>query len=242
MVSKRLQLQTAALVLAAAGLSACSGSSSGQPSPTPSVTSSTPSPSPSLTVAQQLEQLAQQGTKAEFHATYLVAQKHPASHATWQVWRASTSLRVDVVTKSATATLIHTPRATYACRRSGHHKTCFRVAKKNQPVPTPFRLLAERLFSDSLTRLADRPHSYTVSAPAAGSVHVATSGGTCFNVKVAKNRSSDLSTATYCLSTAGVVTAVVYPSGNVVRVEHLRMTSPSSGAFRPYSSPTPLPS
>lgn len=241
MVSRRLRLGvTAVAVVGVTLLTGCSGSSS--PSPAPSSTTPSPAPSATLTVAQQLQQLAEAGTKAVFHGTYLVRQRHPSSHATWRVWRTHSSLRVDVVTKKVTATLIRTPRATYSCRRSGHRKTCFRVAKTNKPIPAPFRLLAERLFTDSLNRLADRPHSYTVTAPAAGSVHVATNGGSCFNVKVPKNRSSDLATATYCLSSAGVFTAVVYPSGNVVRVAHVTTKAPSSDAFRPYSSPTPLPS
>ena len=230
---------TAIVITGTTLLSACSGSSS--PSPAPSATTPSPAPSATLTVAQHLQQLADLGTKAVFHATYSVRQQHPSSRATWQVWRTHSSLRVDVATKNVTATLIRTPRATYSCRRSGHRKTCFRVAKTNNPIPAPFRLLAERLFSDSLDRLASRPHSYTVSAPAAGSVHVATSGGTCFNVRVPKNKSADLTTATYCLNSGGIFTAVVYPSGNAVRVDHVTTKPPSSDAFRPYSSPTPLP-
>ena len=220
-------------------LAGCTGSST--PTPQPTLTSASASPSPTLTVAQQLQGLARLGAKAVFHATYLVRQQHPASRATWQVWRTHQSLRVDVVTRHVTATLIHTPRATYSCRRYGHRRTCFRVAKGSQPIPAPFRLLAERLFSDSLARITDRPHSYTVSAAAPGSVHVATSGGKCFRVSVPKNRSSDLAPATYCLSSAGIFTAVIYPSGNVVRVQHVTSKTPASSAFQPYSSPTPLP-
>ena len=232
---------TALALMGVAALSGCTGSSS-SPSPTPSSSvSPSESPSATLTAAQQLQELAKAGTTAVFHGTYLVRQRHPSSHATWRVWRTHSSLRVDVVTKRVTATLIRTPQSTYSCRRSGHRKTCFRVAKTNKPIPAPFRLLAERLFSDSLDRLADRPHSYTVTAPAAGSVHVATNGGTCFNVKVPKNTSVNLATATYCLDSAGIFTAVVYPSGNVVRVEHITAKAPSSDAFHPYSSPTPLP-
>lgn len=242
-MSRRLRLgATAVAAVGAVTLAGCTGSSG--PSPAPSSSSSTTpstSASPTLSAAQQLQQLAGLGTKAVFHATYSVRQQHPAGRATWRVWRTHQSLRVDVVTKGVTATLIRTPRATFSCRRSGHRRTCFRVAKGNQTVPAPFRLLAERLFSDSLTRLADRPGSYRVATPAPGSVHVATSGGTCFRVTVPKKRSSDLATATYCLSASGVFTAVVYPSGNVVRVLRVTSQSPASGTFRPYSSPTPLP-
>jgi len=232
---------TAVAFLCAATVAGCTGSSAPQPRPTTTTSSPSPSPTAALTAAQQLQQLARQGTKAVFHASYVVRQKHPSGHAAWRVWRTRRSLRVDVVTKSVTATLIRTPRAAYSCRRSGHHRTCFRVAKGNKPVPAPFRLSAEQLFSDSLTRLATRPHSYSVRTPAAGSVTVRTGGGTCFRVKVAKNRSTNLATGIYCLSAAGIFTAVVYPSGNVVRVEHVTTRAPDSHAFRPYSSPTPLP-
>ena len=223
-------------------LAGCTGSSAPEPGPTITSGSPSPSPSASLTAAQQLQRLAQEGTKAVFHASYVVRQKHPSGHATWQVWRTHRSLRVDVVTKRVTATLIRTPHATYSCRRSGHHRTCFRVAKGNHPVPAPFRLSAEQLFSDSLTRVATRPHSYSVRASAPGSVPVRTSGGTCFRVKVAKQKSRNLATGTYCLSSAGIFTAVVYPSGNLVRVQHVTSKAPNGHAFRPYSSPTPLPS
>lgn len=228
-------------MLCAATLAGCTGSSTPTPTTAPTSSGSSPSPSPTLTVAQHLEHLAQLGTTAVFRGTYLVRQQHPSSRATWRVWRTRHSLRVDVVAKHVTATLIRTPKATYSCRRSGHHRTCFRVAKGDDPTPAPFRLLAELLFSDSLTRLAGRPHSYSVSAPTPGSVHVPTSGGTCFRVKVDKKRSSNLATGTYCLNAAGVFTAVVYPSGNVVRVEHVTSKAPDSKSFHPYSSPTPLP-
>ncbi|HEX4654841.1 MAG TPA: hypothetical protein VH274_03750 [Mycobacteriales bacterium] len=240
MVGGRFRLGMTTVAAAAAALSTgCTGSST--PTPAPTSTSPSPATSAPASVAQQLQQLAELGTKAVFHGTYLVRQRHPTSRATWQVWRTHSSLRVDVRTRHVTATLIRTPRATYSCRRSGHRKTCFRVAKANKPIPAPFRLLAERLFSDSLARLAGRPHSYTVSAPATGSVHVPTNGGACFKVLVPKNQSTNLATATYCLNPSGIFTAVVYPSGNVVRVDHVTTRAPSSDAFHPYSSPTPLP-
>jgi hypothetical protein len=231
----------AAAILCAATLAGCTGSSAPEPGPTTTSVSPSPSPTATLTAAEQLQQLAQQGTKAVFRGSYVVRQKHPSGHATWRVWRTHRSLRVDVVTKGVTATLIRTPHATYSCRRSGHQRTCFRVAKGDSPVPAPFRLSAEQLFSDSLARLATRPHSYTVRASAPGSVPVRTNGGTCFRVKVAKNKSKNLATGTYCLSSAGIFTAVVYPSGNIVRIEHVTAKAPSSDSFRPYSSPTPLP-
>jgi hypothetical protein len=238
-VDRRLGVRLAAAITAAVCLAGCTSSSSPKPSPT--ATSPSPSPSATTPVAQRLQQLAALGTKAVFHGSYVVRQRHPSSHATWRVWRTKHSLRVDVVTKHVTATLISTPRATYSCRRSGHRKTCFRVAKGDQPIPVPVRLSAEQLFSTDLDRLANHPNSYTVSVPAAGSVPVRTSGAECFRVTVPKKSKVHLETATYCLSDAGIINAVVYPSGNIVRVQSTVLKAPKGEPFHPYSSPTPLP-
>ena len=146
------------------------------------------------------------------------------------------------MTKHVTATLIRTPRASFACRRSGHRKTCFRVAKGDQPVPVPVRLSAVPLFSTDLDRLANHPNTYKVALPAAGSVPVRTNGAQCFRVTVPKKNKVHLESAIYCLSSTGVINAVVYPSGNVVRVQSVVLRAPIGKPFHPYSSPTPLPS
>ena len=232
-------MRLAAATVAAVCLTACTGSSGPEPSPTP--TSPSPTPSATTPVAQRLQQLAAMGNKAVFHGSYLVRQRHPSSHATWRVWRTKRSLRVDVVTKHVTATLISTPRATYSCRRSGHRKTCFRVAKGDQPIPVPVRLSAEQLFSTDLDRLANHPNSYKVAQPAAGSVPVRTNGGECFRVTVPKKSKTHLDSAIYCLSAAGIINAVVYRSGNIVRVQSVKLRAPNGHPFHPYSSPTPLP-
>jgi hypothetical protein len=46
--------------------------------------------------------------------------------------------------------------------------------------------------------------------------------------------------ATYCFTDRGILAAVTYPSGNTVRLQHLKSAAPRHQTFRPYSSPTPV--
>jgi hypothetical protein len=152
-------------------------------------------------------------------------------------------LRVDVVTKQVTATLIVTAKASYSCRRAGHRRTCFRVAGPGQPVPKPFPLLAEKLFSTDIAALASHADSYATSAPTVVDGTVQVPASTCFRLQpLASAPRPRVDKGTYCFSASGVLTSVSYPSGNVVRLQHLSMHSPPRAAFVPYSSPTPLPS
>lgn len=236
--SPRALLAAAALAVAAIA-SGCSGSSSSgaPPTTTPVPTSASPTPVPP---AQQLQQLAALGSKAAFHATYLVRQSHPSSRATWQVWRTTSSLRVDIVTKHNTATLISTPRATYSCSRGNHHRACFRVARAGEPIPVALRLLAVRLFTSDLVGIAQHPERYGIAAATPGSVTGPTNGGTCFHLTVPKE-TGGVETGSYCFNANGILTVVAYPNGNVVRLTNLSAHTPQTSVFTPYSSPTPLP-
>jgi hypothetical protein len=215
------------------GVGGCSGSSSPttppSTAPVPSSTSAGPA-SPE----QQLQQLAALGTKAAFHATYAVRQSHPSSRATWQVWRTASSLRVDVATKRVTATLIVTPHATYSCRKP--HRTCFTVARGNEPIPVPVRLLAERLFSADVTTLATHPTAFSVT-----SMSDVQKFGHCFEVVPSSNEKSGVDKAEYCFNDSGLLTRVRYPNGNLVQLERSTMQAPKHSVFVPYSSPTPFP-
>ena len=234
----RTLLATAALAVAVTA-SGCSGSSSSgaPPSATPTATSASPTPVPP---DQQLQQLAILGSKAAFHATYVVRQMHPASGATWEVWRTTSSLRVDIVTKHDTATLISTPHATYSCSRGNHHRACFRVAKAGEPIPVALRLLAVRLFTSDLVGIAQHPERYGIAAATPGSVTGPTNGGTCFHLTVPK-QTGGMETGSYCFDANGILTVAAYPNGNVVRLAHLSAHAPLTSVFTPYSSPTPLP-
>lgn len=229
----------AVAVALAVSIAGCtSGGSSAQRSPSPAPT---PTPSATTPVAQQLQQLAGRGTHARFRATYVVRSQHPKAHATWLVWRSANSLRVDVVTKRATATLIRTPKATYSCRKAKHRRTCFRVAKAGKPIPPLFRLLAHTLFSSDVATLAGALNGYDVVVVTPATVGLSGSVGLCFRVTPTTKKAT-LHKAVYCLDDKGVITAVRYPNGNLVRRTHLVMKAPRAKAFVPYSKPTPLPS
>ena len=239
MVSRRLGLRVAAVGTAVfAGLTGCTGSSTPEPSP-PQRTSISPSASAATSPADQLQQLAATGASASYHAFYGADQKRPSSKAKWTVWRTEHSLRVDVITSKSTATLIQTRRATYSCSRAHGRKACFRVAKAGKPVPRVFQLLAERLFSTVLVQFAQHASRYAIT-PATGGAAVG--AGSCFVVKVPAGQPASVEPATYCFNDNGVLTAVRYRNGNAVQLLKVVMRTPDPATFRPYSSPTPLPS
>lgn len=218
-------------------LAGCTGSSAPEPVTTPTTppASTTAPPTPS----QALQQLAKLGATSSYRAFYAARQRRPSSQAKWQVWRTKKSLRVDVVTKRSTATLIQTPRATYSCSRAHGRKTCFRVAKAGQPVPALFRLLAERLFSSALVQFAQHISRYRVTTVDSDA---ASTTGSCFAVKAPKSKKpAPVETATYCLDDHGVLTAALYPNKNSVRLLKVVRKTPPKHTFVPYSSPTPLP-
>ena len=224
-------------VIALAGCTGSSAPTTSTPSTAPAPTSASPSPA---SPAQQLQHLAALGAMAAFHATYAVRQSHPSSRATWQVWRTRSSLRVDVVTKRRTATVISTAHATFSCSRGNHHRACFRVAKAGAAIPVALRLLAVRLFTSDVTGIAAHPERYGIAAATPGSVPGSTHGGTCFHLTVPKE-TAGVETGSYCFNPAGVLTVVAYPNGNIVRLTHLAAQAPQKSVFVPYSSPTPLP-
>ena len=226
---------SALALMGVVGAAGCTGSSSPASSPSATSPGVPPSASPTVPAAEQLQQVAGLGAKAVFRATYVVRQKHPSSRATWRVWRTSNSLRLDVVTKHATATLIQTPHNTYACSRSGSKKTCFRVTKGGT-LPAPLRLLAAQLFSANVESLAKgSTNRFTVSTSTTGG-----SNGTCFAVQP-RHKNSALRKATYCFNDSGVLTRVQYTNGNLVRAQHIATEAPKGNLFHPYSSPTPIP-
>jgi hypothetical protein len=185
-----------------------------------------------LTAAQQLQQLAGSGYQTAYKATYAVRQRKPAGQATWVVWHTKDiDLRVDVLTGHVTTTLINTARATFACRKTPHHRACFQVAQGGKG---PFTLLAEKLFSADLNALRKSPRGFSVSAASPQS------GDTCFAIASHSKSSKALASATYCFNSNGILAAVTYPNGNSVRLQHLDNNAPPKQTYRPYSSPTPV--
>jgi len=226
---------SAALALALAG---CSGGSS-----TPKATVSAP--------ADVLADLAAQGASAVYTATYNFHQVSPDTTATVKVWRAEPSLRVDVVAGSTTATLLSTSTGSYSCSITGAKRSCLLVANAGAPLPAPFDVAPANLFSADLHTLATDTSAYDVRSapalPASGAVPAAK----CFDVSSNASASPSPSpspasavvpTGRYCFTSAGVLAAAKYPSGNTITLTDLQTTTPSPDAFTPYAKPTPLPS
>jgi hypothetical protein len=227
-----------AALIAAAG---CSGSHAApRPGGTPSAPTSTSPPS----ALAQLQQLAQKAAAASFTATYSAREVHPARTSTWHVWRTPNALRVDVDTGASRATAILTGDAAFACRSAKHHRArCFRVAGPGQTVPKPFQLDAAELFSADIATLVMSASSYDVTAASGDDGSLARPAATCFAIKPQPAAPSpQVPAATYCLSAAGVVASVRYPSGNSVLLTKLVTSTPPAKTFRPYASPTPVPS
>jgi hypothetical protein len=224
----------AALMLVALG--GCKGGGSG-PAPTPPPT--TPA-TPTVPAATSLARLASAGAALTFRASYTVRERHPRSEATWSVWRAPHALRVDVITGRARATLIVTPAASYACHAAGHRRRCFRVARHGRPIPAPFRLLAQDLFSGDLLALAQHAGSYDVTNEPVSMGGGALQASACFAVRGGSGGTPVITRATYCFSSDGVLTTVRYPSGSSVELASVTLQQPPAADFRPYAHPTPL--
>jgi len=182
-------------------------------------------------------------------------QLSPDTTATVKVWRAEPSLRVDVVAGSTTATLLSTSTGSYSCSITGAKRSCLLVANAGAPVPAPFDVAPANLFGADLHTLATDTSSYTVRSapgqPASGAVPAAK----CFDVSSSPSSSPSPSPSAspsptaatvpngrYCFTSAGVLAAAKYPSGNTITLTDLQTTTPSPDAFTPYAKPTPLPS
>jgi hypothetical protein len=228
----------AVTVLAAGG---CDSGSTPEPSRTPSAPATTSTPPPP-TPTEALRSLAQAGAKAAYRASYTARQKGRPHRATWIVWRTPSRLRVDVVTQDKNATLITTPSAAYACGKSKHDRTCFRVAKGGEPIPPVLRLDAQQLFAEGLTALAQRAAAYRISTAPADASPAKRSDLSCFRVRPGPDAPKrGVSAGTYCFVRSGMLASVRYPSGNTVELDKLSMRTPDDKVFKPYTSPTPLP-
>jgi hypothetical protein len=195
------------------------------------------------TAADALAALAEKGAAASYSATYSFHQISPDTTASVQVWRADPSLRVDVVAGGTTATLLVTSTGSYSCSISGAKRSCLLVAAAGEPVPKPFDVAPANLFTADLRALAADSAAYDVrsapSQPPAGSVPAAQ----CFDIAAHVSGATPVVPAgRYCFTTAGLLAAASYPSGNTVHLVSAESTTPAPDQFTPYAKPTPLPS
>ena len=221
-------------------LAACSsgGSSPAQQHVTPT---NTPTSAATTPVGEQLQTLAQSGLRVSYHASYVARQDKAPHRAEWQVAHTPAALRIDVVTRVQTATLIVSSKGAFSCARAGHRRACFRVAKPGKPVPAPFDHAPQALFTSDLHSLAEHAGDYVITP-----VSTATGGGragdSCFRIRAMSSAPNPrVPTGVYCFAHTGVLTAIRFPTGSTVRLTNVRMSRPPASVFHPYSSPTPLP-
>ena len=175
-----------------------------------------------------------------------------------KVWRAEPSLRVDVVAGTTTATLLLTSCGQLLLLDNrGEAIVPPGGASPDEAVPAPFDVAPANLFSATLHTLATDTASYDVrSAPvvaASGPRRLENLRRTVLRRHQQRLRLAiaDASPATrggtvpsgrYCFTSAGVLAAAKYPSGNTITLTALQTSTPAPDAFKPYAKPTPLPS
>ena len=197
------------------------------------------------TPADALRGLAAKGAAATYSATYTFHQAAPDTTATVDVWRADPSLRVDVVSGSTTATLLMSPTGSYSCSISRGKKACLLVAAAGQPVPKPFDVAPANLFTADLRSLATDSAAYDVRAAPSLRAQGPVPAAQCFDVTspaATPATGTSAPTGRYCFTTAGLLAAATYPSGNTVRMTAEQVATPGPEQFTPYAKPTPLPS
>jgi hypothetical protein len=227
-----------AIALTSAVAACTGGGSSPTARPTPTVTPTTVATTP---VGEQIQRLAQLGLHASYRASYVARQDNRPHRAEWQVARTPSALRIDVITGGRTATLIVGPKGAFSCARAGKRRACFRVAKPGRPVPPPFDHAPQALFAADLVSLAQHAGTYAIAA-ATTAEGGGRGGDNCFRVRPTSAATKPrVPTGVYCFADVGVLTAVRFPTGSSVRLVDVRMSRPGPTAFRPYSSPTPLP-
>ncbi len=209
---------------------------------TPTSPSASPSATAAVPTADQLRALARAGADKPYHAVYRVHRTKPSSTAKLVVEHTSQSVRVDVTTGKTTATLIVTPRASYACSKSKRDRACFRVAKAGKPVRPPFNLAPQTVFTSDVGQLAAHPGHYRVRAAGTREGGTTVPAAICFDVRPRASASKRHAPAgAYCFAPSGVLTAVTYRSGNSLRLLSVRLKRPPHKVFKPYATPTPLP-
>lgn len=245
-----------AVIAAAAGallLAGCGGSSGG--------TSAGHSPSPDASA--QLAALAQRGTTADYTATYRLQPSTGTTPGTVTVYRLGTSLRLDVTSGATTAVLVENSHGRFSCRLAGASKVCFKVAAAGAPLPPEFDPGLQLVFTGYLTDLAAHASGYGVRRSGGTPSGEGVPAGTCFVVTAGSTTTPSpapsasgtagpaasaspgaaaqrVTSGTYCLTGAGVVTKVRYEGGSL---DLTRLgPAPAVAKLQPPVSPTPLPS
>ncbi|MDX6275469.1 MAG: hypothetical protein QOJ92_2679 [Frankiales bacterium] len=217
------------LTLLAAGCADSKPRAVQTPTPTPSETA------PPIPAATALGQLASLGAAASYSATYVVTGSSPG---TARIFRTRNGFRFELTTgkpgNRRKAVLIRTPSGSVSCTIAPTPMTCLLVALGNKPVPPLFDAGLQHVFSDYLVVLSKPSTAVRVSAAVAESPQ----DGACFRVAPTK-APLVVATGTYCIAPDGVVTRVIYPSGQVVLSS--RGPAPRAANFVPPVKPIRLP-
>ncbi len=191
--------------------------------------------------AAALAALAGRAAQASYTARYTLDRKTAKTPpARFTVYRTGRSLRVDVISNGATATLITTPKGSYSCRAAGGQKTCFLIAGAGKPIPRLFDAGLQQVFTGYLQRLAQHAADYSVTDAGTTAATSRLPAARCFDVSATTTTPKPaVADGRYCLASTGIVTSVTYPTGTV------RLTAitapPTSRILAPYASATPLP-
>ena len=213
----------------------CNGSKGTGTTPTPEPT--TPSASPTPDAMSELSRLAGLGAKLSYSGAYSVTGTTPG---TSRVVRTPSAYRFELTTGKKPnlhrAVLIGTRTGTVSCTTAPSPTTCLTVAGPGKPPPSPFDAGLQHVFTDYLTTLAAGGSEYDVQTAVAGAGDFA-----CFDVKplATPAPSNAVAAGTYCFTAAGVVSRVVYGTGQVIFQRFGAKPSPAD--FKPPVTPQPLP-
>lgn len=234
-----------AVVLLALPVAGCSGNDKASPEPSATTTSASPTatatPSAVALPAEALALLAKRASEASYTARFTLDRKTSKTPpARFTVYRTGKSLRVDVISNGATATLITTPKGSYSCRAARGEKTCFLIAGAGEPIPKLFDAGLQQVFTGYLQRLAQHASDYSVTDAGTTPAHDRLPGARCFDVAATSTTPKPaVADGRYCLASTGIVSSVTYPTGT------LRLTAvtapPTARILAPYANPTPLP-
>jgi hypothetical protein len=201
--------------------------------------SESPSATPSATAdpTTALAELAALSARSSYSASYKATGAHPG---TARVVRTPTGYRFELTTSSGKylrrALLIRTPSRTVSCTLVPKPVTCLIVAGPGKPVPAVFDAGLQHVFTDYMTVLSKPSAKYTVTSAATSGEDTA-----CFAVRSTATPApaNAVANGTYCFAADGVITRVVFPSGEVVLTA--RGPAPSGNDFTPPVTPKPLP-
>jgi hypothetical protein len=202
-------------------------------------------PNPAAVALHERSAAAAQG---RFTAVYALDSTKDAELATVRVYVLPTAFRVDVVEKTATASLYGgTDRQTDACTvASGIPTICYDVAAAGAPIPPAFDAGVQRVFQRDLPTFARTTDGLLIRLAGADATLTGSPGAQCYTVERGTGAQPSLQTAiaqidngTYCLTPGGLLTGFVSSSGHLVLSSH--GAAPTAAELKVPATPQKLP-